>query len=155
MNIRTANLTDIEKIMFLENQVFELHSKARPDWIGKNPTNYDHIKSIIESNNGKIFIAEENGMLIGHCLINVREIKNHHMFHDMKNIEIEDLCIDEKYRKKGIGKKLFEEVKIYAKENGINIIELSVWEFNENAKKFYENMGMKTRINRMEYKIEK
>jgi len=72
----------------------------------------------------------------------------------MKNIEIDDLCVDEKYRKKGIGKRLFEEVKTYSKENGINFIELMVWEFNENARKFYENMGMKIRINRMEYKIE-
>jgi len=153
MNIRTANLTDIEKILFLENQVFELHSKARPDWIGKNPLTYDSIKNTIESNNGKIFIAEDNNEIIGHCIINIREIKNHHMFNDMKNIEIDDLCVDEKYRKKGIGKKLFEEVKTYSKQNGINFIELMVWEFNENARKFYENMGMKVRITRMEYKI--
>jgi diamine N-acetyltransferase len=153
MNIRIANLMDIEKILFLENQVFELHSKARPDWIGKNPLTYDSIKNIIESNNGKIFIAEDNNEIIGHCIINIREIKNHHMFHDMKNIEIDDLCVDEKHRKKGIGKKLFEKVKTYSKENGINFIELMVWEFNENARKFYENMGMKIRINRMEYKI--
>ena len=153
MNIRTANLTDIEKILFLENQVFELHSKKRSDWIGKNPLTYDSIKNIIESNNGKIFIAEDNNEIVGHCIINIREIKNHNMFHDMKNIEIDDLCVDEKHRKKGIGKKLFEEVKTYSKENGINFIELMVWEFNENARKFYENMGMKIRINRMEYKI--
>ena len=153
MNIRTANLMDIEKILFLENQVFELHSKTRPDWIGKNPLTYDSIKNIIESNNGKIFIAEDNNEIVGHCIINIREIKNHNMFHDMKNIEIDDLCVDEKHRKKGIGKKLFEEIKTYSKENGINFIELMVWEFNENARKFYENMGMKIRINRMEYKI--
>jgi len=153
MNIRTANLTDIEKILFLENQVFELHSKKRPDWIGKNPLTYDSIKNIIESNNGKIFIAEDNNEIVGHCIINIREIKNHNMFHDMNNIEIDDLCVDEKHRKKGIGKKLFEEVKTYSKENRINFIELMVWEFNENARKFYENMGMKIRINRMEYKI--
>lgn len=155
MNIRTANLVDIEKILFLEEQVFQLHSKKRPDWIDckKRPNNYDFIKNIIESNSGKIFIAEYENEIIGHCIISIREIKNHPMFFDMKNIEIEDLCVDEKYRKKGVGKKLFEEVKMYSKEIGIKYIELSVWEFNKNAITFYENLGMKTRIKRMELKI--
>jgi ribosomal protein S18 acetylase RimI-like enzyme len=102
MTIRTANVTDIEKIMLLMNQVFEIHLKARPDWIVKNPMDYDYIKSIIEGNEGK---------------------------------------------------KLFEEVKNYAKEINANFIELMVWDVNQDAKKFYENMGMKTRITRMEYKV--
>ena len=154
MVIRTANLMDIDKILFLEEQVLKMHSKSRPDWIGKNPLTYDYIKSIVEGNNGKIFVAELENQIIGHCIVFIREIKNHHLFHDMTNIEIDDLCVDEKYRKKGIGKKLFEEVKNFAKDNDAKFIELMVWEFNQNAKKFYEHLGMKTRINRMELKIE-
>ena len=153
MIIRTADLKDIEKILILEEQVFELHLKARPDWICKNPLNYDYIKSIIEGNNGKIFIAEKDHEIIGHCIVFKREIKDHHVLHNMLNIEIDDMCIDEKHRKKGIGKILFEEVKKFAKDNDAKFIELMVWEFNQNAKKFYEHLGMKTRINRMELKI--
>jgi ribosomal protein S18 acetylase RimI-like enzyme len=153
MNIRTAGLMDIDKILILEDQIFEIHLQARPDWIGKNPKNYEYKKAVIEGNNGKIFIAEEDNNIIGLCIINIREINNHHMFHDMTNIEIENICIDEKYKKKGIGKKLFEEVKRFAKENNAKNIELSVWEFNKDAIKFYEKMGMKIRTIRMEYKI--
>jgi ribosomal protein S18 acetylase RimI-like enzyme len=71
----------------------------------------------------------------------------------MLNIEIENLIIDEKYRKKGIGKLLFEEVKNYAKEANAKYIELNVWEFNKIAINFYNRLGMKKRINRMEYKV--
>jgi len=35
MNIRNANITDIEKILILENQVFQIHLNSRPDWISK------------------------------------------------------------------------------------------------------------------------
>jgi len=153
MNIREANIMDINKIMDLEDQIFKIHYKARPDWIEKNPRNYEYKKQFIEENNGKIFIAEEDNKIIGLCIFNIRVIKDHQMFFDMVNIEIENICVDEKYRKKGIGKKLLEKVKIYAKENNIKNIELSVWEFNENALKFYKNMGMETRIRRMEYKV--
>ena len=153
MNIREANIMDINKIMDLEDQIFEMNYKARPDWIEKNPRNYEYKKQLIEGNNGKIFIAEEDNKIIGLCIFYIRVISDHHMFFNMVNIEIENIYVDEKYWKKGIGKKLFEKVKIYAKENNINNIELSVWEFNENAIKFYENMEMKTRIRRMEYKV--
>jgi ribosomal protein S18 acetylase RimI-like enzyme len=154
MVIRTANIMDIEKILDLEKQVFEIHFKARPDLIKKFPMNYEFVKNLIEGNTGKIFIAEENEQIIGHCIINIRVIKDHHLFHDMKNIEIDDMCIDENYRRKGVGKKLFEEVEKYAKEIGVNNIELMVWEFNQSARKFYEYIGFKTRISRMEYKIQ-
>ena len=153
MNIRTASITDIEKILFLGNQVFKIHSKARPDWIEKQPIHYDYLKNIIEENNKKIFIAEKNSEIIGYCIVCICEIKNHPIFHDMTNIEIEDLCVDENHRKKGVGKRLFEEVVIFAKNINAQFIELIVWEFNQNARKFYENMGMKIRINRMEYKV--
>ena len=153
MNIRKAIVTDIEKILFLEDQVFEIHLKARPDYVKNKSVNYDYLKKIIEENNKEIFIAEENNEVIGFCIIHIYELKNHPIFHDMINIEIENICVDKNHRKKGTGKRLFEEVKLFAKNNNARFIELTVWEFNQNAKKFYENMGMKIRENRMEYKI--
>ena len=154
MIIRIANINDIDKILELEDQIFELHFRARSDWIEKNPKNYEFKKGTIEGNNSKIFLAEENNEIIGFCIINIRETKNHHMYYDMINIEIENICIDEKYKQKGIGKKLFEEVKKIAKEKGAKFIELSVWEFNKNAIEFYEHLEMKTRIRKMELKVE-
>ena len=154
MVTRVANVSDVDRILMLEEQVFELHSKSRPDWIGKNPLSYEYIESIVNGDNGMIFIAEVENQVVGHCIVFIREIRNHHLFHDMINIEVDDLCVDEKYRKKGIGKKLFEEVEKLAKEKGIKFIELNVWEFNQDAKGFYEHLGMKTRLNRMELMVE-
>jgi ribosomal protein S18 acetylase RimI-like enzyme len=157
MIIRTATINDIEKILILEEQIFGIHSSARPDWIDgdKRPFNKEFIKNSIENSNGKFFIAEEDGNTItGYCIANTREIKNHHMFRDMTTIEIDDLCVDAQYRKKGIGKMLFDEVVKYAKEKNAKFIELGVWEFNQNAKKFYEHLGMETRLCRMEFKVE-
>jgi ribosomal protein S18 acetylase RimI-like enzyme len=156
MIIRPAGITDIGKILVLEEQIFRLHSKARPDWVDKTKRLFDHsfMKDCIESDNGRIFLAEdESGNIIGYCVTYIKEIINHQVFRDMRNMEIEDLCVDEKHRGKGIGKKLFEEVIRYGKENGIKFIELSVWEFNQNARKFYEYVGMKIKTNRMELNI--
>jgi ribosomal protein S18 acetylase RimI-like enzyme len=158
MEIRLANLSDCEKIVFLEKQIFEFHSNARPDWIDKNKIGFiagiEYFVNIIKDEKCRIFVVEENKNIIGFCVTQIRTIKDHPILFDMKNIEIEDFCIDENYRHKGIGKKLFEEVKKYAKEIEARNVELSVWNFNGNAIKFYESNGMKIRINRMELKTE-
>ena len=155
MEIRTANCTDIDKILLLVEQIAKFHSDARPDWIDgkKMPVNYEFIEKCLENNNWRIFVAEEENIIAGFCVVQINEIKEHCILYDMTNIEIQDLCVDERYRKKGIGKKLFENVKLFAKEKNAKFIELSVWEFNQNAKKFYEHLEMKTKINRMELRV--
>ena len=42
-----------------------------------------------------------------------------------------ELVVDEKLRGKGIGTKLFNETKKYAKNNKCDAVELNCWEFNE------------------------
>jgi ribosomal protein S18 acetylase RimI-like enzyme len=157
MEIRLANSSDCEKILLLEKQVFEFHLNARPDWIDKNKIGVkigiEYFINCIEDENYRIFVVEEGKNIIGFCVTQIRTIKDHPICFDMKNMEIEDFCIDENYRHKGIGKKLFEEVKKYAKEIEARNVELSVWNFNMDAIKFYESNGMKIRINKMELKI--
>jgi len=157
MIIRTATIDDAANIYFLEEQVYELHLKERPDLIdsSKRLNSYRFIERTLKSGKGKIFVAEEEDAIIGFCTAAIIEIRNDSMFYDMKKIEIDDFCIDERHRRKGIGKKLFEEVVALAKEIDAQFIELSVWGFNQNAIAFYEQLGMTTRIKRMELKIEK
>jgi ribosomal protein S18 acetylase RimI-like enzyme len=157
MNIRIAKLDDLEKIIHLEEQIFKLHSEGRPDWIDNNKIgfNTEYYKSIIENpDKGIVFVAEENNNIIGHCIVIIYEIKEHFLMKDMKNINIEDLCIEREYQKKGIGRKLFEEAIKYGRNIKANILELGVWDFNKNAVDFYEHLGMKTRLRKMEYKLQ-
>lgn len=48
---------------------------------------------------------------------------------------------------------LFTHIVDYAKSNEASSIQLNVWDFNENAIKFYESLGMSTRNRRMELNI--
>lgn len=66
---------------------------------------------------------------------------------------IDDFCVKSIYQKKGIGRLLFNHVVDYAKTEGASSIQLTVWEFNENAIKFYESLGMSTRNRRMELNL--
>ena len=59
-----------------------------------------------------------------------------------KSLYIDDICVDENYRRHGVGKMLYEHVVQFAKEENCFNITLNVWAKNPSAKAFYESMGM-------------
>ena len=63
---------------------------------------------------------------------------------DRKELYIDDLCVDESARGKGVATKLFHYVSDTAKAMGADFITLNVWQGNS-ALNFYEKMGMKPR----------
>ena len=66
---------------------------------------------------------------------------------------IDDLCVDEAARGKHIGSALFDSVRDYAKSIGRHAITLNVWEGNDSAIRFYQNMGMHPQKIGMEIKL--
>ena len=60
-----------------------------------------------------------------------------------KSIEPDHVVIDELYRNKGIGKKLFTWIYKYAKSKGCEASELNTYVDNPQSHKFYYNEGYK------------
>ena len=65
-------------------------------------------------------------------------------------MDIDEFCVDKKYRRQGIASEMIAFIKAYTKEQGINRMELNMWEFNEDALAFYEAVGFKTHRRYME-----
>ncbi|MBK5207910.1 MAG: GNAT family N-acetyltransferase [Flavobacteriaceae bacterium] len=60
-----------------------------------------------------------------------------------KTVEPDHVVIDENHRNKGLGKKLFEWIYIYAQNIGYEASELNTYIENEKSHRFYENEGYK------------
>ena len=69
----------------------------------------------------------------------------------MKTLYIDDLCVDEKQRGKGVGKALYDHVLMFAKENGCYNVTLNVWAGNDSALKFYQHQGLTMQKYGMEF----
>ena len=60
-----------------------------------------------------------------------------------KHLEIEKLYFLEKYKRRGLGKRMIDSVRQLAKDLGINVVWLAVIDSNTSAITFYENIGFK------------
>jgi len=81
------------------------------------------------------------------------ESKNDRLLVDHKTLYIDDLCVDENVRGKQIGRKLFSHVREYARYSGCQSVRLNVWEGNDAALRFYQNMDMHVLKTCMELKL--
>ena len=154
MNIRRAELKDMERVIELLSEVLEIHVRIRPDIFRSGTTKYskEQFMKMIKDDNNPIYVAtNDNDDVLGYMFCEILEPKFSSTMKPNKTLYIDDLCVDEKYRHQGIGQVLFEFAKKEAKRLGCYEVALYLWEGNDTAKKFYEKMGMKVKATTMEY----
>lgn len=152
--IRKAEIEDFNKVHRLIMQVHKLHVKERTDiYKDVDPMNFEEFKNELSNSNNIYLVAQLENKIVGICFSQIKEISNNRIMKDRKILNIGDICIDKKYQRNGIGKKLYNQIVQIAKEKNIHNVELMVWNFNKNAIKFYENLGMNVKNLKFEQKI--
>jgi len=118
--------------------ILELYKQLIPEEIPIDIKTANEIWEKIENSGIKYFIAIENGIIISSCYLVI--IPN--LTRNGKSIGfIENVITDEKYRKKGLGKKVIEMAIEYGKQNNCyKIILQSSYKRKENHI-FYEKCG--------------
>ena len=154
--IRNAKIEDYVRINELFWQSDYFHYENEPYIYKKTTEGYrskEYIEELINDKNNNLIILEKENKVIG-FLYAYEEAKGHLPFHQKrKYIVLDNIVIDEKYRNKGYGKILLDYIIEYAKKEKYNDIILNVYNFNENAIKFYEKNGFKTITQDMILKI--
>ncbi len=140
MKIRYTKLEDYKIHQSLMEQVHEIHKDARPDIF----VEYEKLpllvfRNLLESDERVNLVLEVDGRVIGICDLKVATDK-----FDQKRLILSEICIDKEHIDKGYGTKFIDGIVTFLKEKNYVRIELSVWNFNEKAIKFYEKLGFKT-----------
>ena len=142
--IRRAQKRDLQDINRLLNQVLDVHHKGRPDIFKGNTKKYtdDELFSIIDDFERPIFVYEENEKVLGYVFSIIQRHIDNNILTDIKTLYIDDLCVDDRCRGKGIGTLLYEYTVAYAKEIECYNITLNVWSCNHDAMEFYKKRGL-------------
>ena len=118
---------DLNRVFELLNQLYdgELNYEAFKE-------NY---KLKLDDKNSYNIVAVKDSKIVG-VLTSDIQIK---LRRERRQCYIEDLIVDEEYRKQGVGKALLQNVVNFAKNNNCEVIKLSSYINNERAHKFYED----------------
>lgn len=143
--IRKAIENDIPRILELLTQVNDVHAEGRPDFFIKGKQKYtdSELKDIISDATTPVFVCEEESEVKGYAFCVIQDLSHCNNLRPDKSLYIDDICVDENYRRHGVGKKLYDAVVQYAIDEKCFNITLNVWDRNPSARLFYEDMGMK------------
>ena len=142
--IRPAVESDVPRLEDLLYQVHGLHAEGRPDLFIPGCKKYtaDQLRELLaDTVNTPIFTAILDGELVGYCFC-VRQVQSAASMQKIATLYIDDLCVDEAFRGRGIGKVLYDFAVDYARENGYYNLTLNVWACNPSAQHFYEKCGL-------------
>lgn len=146
MEIRFAREDELDRVNELRKQVNDLHVEGKPDVFkaGFNDELYNHIYDIWNDPEQEIVVADADGIICGFAVVHhIYKAENPVMF-ERDFIDVDEFCVDERFRRQGIATEIITFIKDYTKEKGFKRIELNMWEFNQGALEFYEAVGFNT-----------
>lgn len=149
--IRRAEDRDIPQVLCLLEQVNRVHHDIRPD-LFRLTTKYtgEELRRIFADDEAPVFVYDENGQVSGYIFTVLLDHSHNHMLTPIKELYIDDLCVDETARGKGVATALYRHVLDFAKANGCYNVTLNVWTGNDGALAFYQKMGMQPQKTKLE-----
>lgn len=142
LTVRFAREGDEETIASLLVDIHTLHAKGRPDLFGKGHTKFDAeaVRRMFHSDDQPFFVADDGEGVVGYAIC--KKIRNQNPVQgDYTTLYLDDLNVDERARRRGVGSALLDACRAYAKASGCYNLTLNVWAFNEGAIAFYQKNG--------------
>lgn len=133
--VREGKFEDINNgLLKVYIEGYRYHQNGRPDlFIDITDEELeDKLKRDLEKN--KFLVVLKDNEVVGYIMYEIKETKH-------KKIYINQIAVQNAYRKQGYGKLLIEELKKLGALMDCKKIELNCWVFNEDALAFYEHLG--------------
>ena len=156
MEIRFAQRRDIPGMIELLKQVGEVHHGIRPDLFRTGAQKYNEadLEALLKDPARPIFVAAEDDHVLGYAFCIHKITENNPVLRDRRELYIDDLCVNESCRGRGVGQKLYDYTTAYARAEKFDAVTLNVWCGSDSAMGFYEKQGLKPRNIHMEMCLE-
>jgi len=144
--IRKLSVLDYEEVLKLFMEVQNLHYENRPDiYNNEGFLTLDMFKDCLSNYDNLNYAYIKDNKIVGILLAKIKYVLASNFVKERKTCFIDNLAVAASYRRQGIGRNLYENLKKDLNNKNVKAIELNVWAFNKNALKFYEELGMKVK----------
>ena len=109
----------------------------------------EFVRNILQAENARVLLAELDGRTVGLVHFNLVKDRGNPAKVGRSFVSVSTLIVQAALRRRGIGKALMQRVHQWAEEQQVKDVELNVYEFNAEARSFYEKLGYETISRRM------
>lgn len=140
--IRAAEAKDCSPILLLNAVVQVKHVAAAP-WLFKDAalSEADFVDLIARADT-VMQVAVIDDQIAGYTYAQMRRFPETPLTHGYRALHIHHICVDEAFRRQGIGRALVEAVREAGAGQGIARLTADVWDFNAAAKRLFERCGL-------------
>lgn len=150
--IRKAEAEDYTALFELFDEIDAIHRENHPR-IFRKPDGpireLNYYTGLISDESSAVFLAELDEDVIGFAHAILRDVPDIPILVPRRFAIIDGIVVKSEHKKRGVGRMLMEAMEDWSKKNGATSIELNVYEFNEEAITFYENLGYETLSRRL------
>ena len=151
MEVRQAKVSDIDKLIELNLEVHKIHLQERPEEFKE--LSAEDIRSsfshVLSQESAEIFVCINEEQIVGDVLVRVVTPPENPVRKLRTILYVDQIDVNEGYRRKGVGKLLLDTAKEYATEKGLDHIVLDIWNFNSRGVSFFRSQGFSTWVERM------
>lgn len=125
-------------------EIVRLH-KNSGEWFEDLPVDEDFINAASFRDDFRFFIAESEGTVVGFA--------GALLFLHVGRAELGPICVDEIYRKKGVGSNLVGETLSYLQRLNVRRVIVKVKSGNQKAQEFFKSCGFQTEAKLEKYTV--
>lgn len=145
MHIKQLELSDVQDLQKISIETFydtfaDQNTEQNMEEYLASSYNLEKLRSELKNKDSFFYFVLNNANNItGYIKLNINDAQSEDDFEQA--IEIERIYVRKAFQKQGIGKILYNIATSKAVELEKSRIWLGVWEFNQNAKAFYQHLG--------------
>jgi GNAT superfamily N-acetyltransferase len=154
--IREATTADYEGLCALFAEADALHREGAPHVFqeAEGPARErSYVDGLIADPMAGLFVAQVGRRLGGAVCVFLRESPPVPIMVPRRYAVIDMLVVSAPLRRQGIGRALMERAHAWAASQGVDTVELHVWEFNREALAFYHALGYRTASRKMSVRL--
>lgn len=138
--LQLAQRSDREAVELLAHQVHERHVSWRPDLYEMPDELYPVERFDAETVARRLYVAKLDNKVVGYAAVQIRTVEGLGRI-KRRIMLIEEICVDELFRRHGYGTQIVTDLSVLAKAFGCTELQISVFPQNDEAVNFYQKMG--------------
>ena len=144
LGVRRAERSDIDALLRLNHQLGLTHFDNAPEaFVQPSDAEKDFLLSALDETDRIFLVAEIAGEIVGFVTAKITRNVSIPFLISSPICRVGSIVVDEASKGSGIGRMLMSHCDDWAKAQGAEKIRLDVMSFNEDAERFYKELGYK------------